>query len=136
MKATAAPPCPCVLTLRRELPVVHFEGSPVGTAEGLESGGFRTLLGKTRDHFLHVTEGEPDLHEVPEGLEGECGIVGKEVSEVTVSLDGAAGGWGLVAQDHHGLKLGSLEGPQELSVAADRFLVCILGASCGEKLCP
>ena len=110
MRAAAGPPCPCVLTLRRELSVVNFKGFPVGIAEGLQSRSFRTLRGKAHDHFLQVAEGEPDLNKVPKGLEGERGIVGKEVSKVPVSLDGAVGGWRLVAQDHHGLKLGSLQG--------------------------
>ena len=136
MRAAAGPPCPCVLTLRRELSVVNFKGFPVGIAEGLQSRSFRTLRGKAHDHFLQVAEGEPDLNKVPKGLEGERGIVGKEVSKVPVSLDGAVGGWRLVAQDHHGLKLGSLQGLQELSVAPHRFLVWILGASRWEKLCP
>lgn len=128
------PPCQYILTLRRELSVVHFKGFPVGIAEGLESRSFRILVGEIQDCFLQVTEGEPDLNKVPKGLEGECGIVGKEVSKV--SLNGAAGGWSLVTQDHHGLKLGSLQGLQELSVAPHCFPVWILGASCWEKLCP
>ena len=71
VRAAARPPCPCVLTLRRELSVVNFKGFPVGIAEGLQSRSFRTLRGKAHDHFLQVAEGEPDLNKVPKGLEGE-----------------------------------------------------------------
>lgn len=130
------PPCQRVLTLRRELSVVNVKGFPVGIAEGLETRNFQILVGKIQDHSLQVTEGEPDLNKVPKGLKSQCGIVSKEVSKNPVSLDAAAGGWHLVAQDHYGLKLGILQGLEELSVALHCFLVWILGASCWEKLCP
>lgn len=126
----------CVLTLRRVPSVVNVKSFPVGSAEGLETSSFRILVGETQDNFLQVAEGEPDLNKVPKGLEGERGIVGKEVSKNPISLAAAAGGRGLVAQDHHGLKLGGLQGLQELSVAPHCFLVWILRASCWEKLCP
>lgn len=128
-------PCQCVLTLRRVLSVVNVKGFPVGIAEGLETRSFQMLVGKTHDHFLQVTEGEPDLNKVPKGLKSQCGIISKEVSKAPVSLDGA-GRWHLVEQDHHGLKLGILQGLEELSVALHCFLVWILGASFWEKLCP
>lgn len=129
-------PCQCLLTLRRVLSVVNVKGFPVGFAEGLETRSFQTLVGKIHDHFLQVTEGEPDLNQVPKGLKSQCGIVSKELSKAPVPLNGAAAGWQLVAQDHHGLKLGILQGLEELSVALHCILVWILGASCWEKLCP